>query len=59
MRWGRRSGKHGMKRVLAVVVWLWCAVHALAQIPYFVGMVGDGKLYGYSSVKSRPGINHQ
>ena len=48
-----------MKRVLAVVVWLWCAVHALAQIPYFVGMVGDGKLYGYSSVKSRPGINHQ
>jgi hypothetical protein len=32
---------------------------AFAQIPYYAGTVGDGKLYGYSSVKARPGINHQ
>lgn len=31
----------------------------IAQIPYFAGTVGNGKLYGYSSVKFRPGINHQ
>ena len=32
---------------------------SVAQIPYFAGTVGDGKLYGYTSVKVRPGINHQ
>ncbi len=32
---------------------------AFAQIPYYAGTVGDGKLYGYSSVKARPGINKQ
>ena len=37
---------------------LW-AMQAVAQIPYFAGTVGDGKLYGYSSVKARPGINQQ
>jgi hypothetical protein len=31
--------------------------NAAAQIPYFAGTVGDGKLYGYSSLKVRPGIN--
>jgi len=30
---------------------------ATAQIPYFAGTVGDGKLYGYSSMKVRPGVN--
>lgn len=37
---------------------LW-AMQTVAQIPYFAGTVGDGKLYGYSSVKARPGINQQ
>jgi hypothetical protein len=32
---------------------------ALAQIPYYAGTAGDGKLYCYSSVKFRPGQNHQ
>ena len=32
---------------------------AISQIPYFAGTVGQGKLYGYTSVKVRPGINHQ
>lgn len=31
----------------------------MCQIPYYAGTVGDGKLYGYSSVKFRPGRNHQ
>jgi len=30
-----------------------------AQVPYFAGTVGDGKLYGYTSLKVRPGINGQ
>lgn len=28
-------------------------------MPYFSGIVGDGRLYGYTSVKFRPGINAQ
>lgn len=32
---------------------------AKAQVPYFSGTVGDGKLYGYTSLKFRPGINNQ
>jgi len=31
----------------------------MAQIPYYAATVGDGKLYGYTSMKARPGINHQ
>lgn len=30
-----------------------------AQIPYFSGTVGNNKLYGYTSIKFRPGINAQ
>lgn len=30
-----------------------------AQVPYFAGTVGDCKLYGYTSMKFRPGINAQ
>ena len=30
-----------------------------AQVPYFAGTVGNGKLYGYTSLKMRPGINAQ
>ena len=35
------------------------AFEAMAQVPYFAGTVGDGKLYGYTSLKVRPGINAQ
>lgn len=48
-----------MKRVLFFSIELLLTIQAIAQIPYFAGTVGDGKLYGYSSVKCRPGINHQ
>ena len=30
-----------------------------AQVPYFSGTVGNNKLYGYTSLKVRPGINSQ
>lgn len=48
-----------MKRVILFYVVLLCSIKAVAQIPYYAGTVGDGKLYGYTSVKARPGINHQ
>lgn len=32
---------------------------ASSQIPYFAGTVGNNKLYGYTSLKFRPGINAQ
>ena len=34
-------------------------ITATAQVPYFAGTVGDGKLYGYTSLKFRPGKNAQ
>ena len=48
-----------MKKNVFIALALFCAPHAIAQIPYFAGTVGDGKLYGYSSVKVRPGVNRQ
>lgn len=35
------------------------AMTASAQVPYFAGTVGNGKLYGYTSLKVRPGVNAQ
>ena len=48
-----------MKKNIFIALALLCASRAIAQIPYFAGTVGDGKLYGYSSVKVRPGVNRQ
>lgn len=48
-----------MRKVILLAVTLLSAFNAVAQIPYFAGTVGDGKLYGYTSLKARPGINHQ
>jgi hypothetical protein len=48
-----------MKKVVGVAIGLLLSMKVMAQIPYFAGTVGDGKLYGYTSVKARPGINHQ
>lgn len=47
------------KKVIVTVWVLLTALTTSAQLPYFAATVGDGKLYGYSSVKVRPGINHQ
>lgn len=48
-----------MRRVIIILTALSLSMSAIAQIPYFAGTVGDGKLYGYSSLKVRPGINKQ
>lgn len=46
-----------MKHIVVFVVSLLLSVRVLAQIPYFAATVGDGKLYGYTSLKLRPGVN--
>lgn len=45
--------------IIILCLWLSVSLRAFAQIPYFAATVGDGKLYGYTSLKARPGINHQ
>lgn len=49
-----------MKRIIVILVIIISGVLSLkAQVPYFAGTVGDGHLYGYTSIKFRPGINAQ
>ena len=49
-----------MKRFnIILCLWLSVSLRTFAQIPYYAGTVGDAKLYGYTSLKMRPGINHQ
>ena len=40
-----------------ILLCLFSCEHLNAQIPYFAGTAGDRNLYGYTSVKFRPGIN--
>lgn len=47
------------KYLLTLFIALLALTDIKAQIPYFAGTVGDGKLYGYTSIKFRPGINAQ
>lgn len=46
------------KYLIAILTFL-VATPAIAQIPYYAGTAGEGKMYGYSSLKVRPGINSQ
>jgi hypothetical protein len=48
-----------MRGAVPLVIGLLLSVPSSAQIPYFAGTVGNGKIYGYTSLKLRPGINHQ
>lgn len=48
-----------MKKLLLVIGLLSFLFVAKAQVPYFSGTAGDGNLYGYTSLKVRPGINGQ
>lgn len=49
-----------MKKIfLLLIIMTMIALVAKCQVPYFAGTVGDGRLYGYTSVKFRPGINMQ
>lgn len=43
--------------VIGCLISLGMGIHA--QVPYFAGTVGNGNLYGYTSIKLRPGINAQ
>ena len=47
-----------MRKQLGILLELLFTHQTIAQTPYFAGTVGDGLLYGYSSVKYRPGIDH-
>ena len=47
-----------MNKIIALLILVFATVSAVkAQVPYFAGTVGDGRLYGYTSVKFRPGTN--
>lgn len=48
-----------MKRVISIICFALFTVVVKGQIPYFSGTAGNGNLYGYTSVKFRPGINAQ
>lgn len=49
-----------MKKIFALLFVVLATISAVkAQVPYFAGTAGDGHLYGYTSVKFRPGINAQ
>ena len=48
-----------MKKIFSIIIIVLFAKSAIAQIPYYAGTVGNGKLYGYTSVKVRPGQNQQ
>ena len=49
-----------MKRFnIILCLWLSVSLRTFAQIPYYAGTVGDAKLYGYTSLKMRPGTDHQ
>lgn len=48
-----------MKRIIFIISFVLFAVVVKGQIPYFSGTAGNGNLYGYTSVKFRPGINAQ
>lgn len=49
-----------MKRFCLFVIFIFAIYIGIkAQIPYFAGTVGNNKLYGYTSIKFRPGINSQ
>ena len=48
-----------MKRFLLLLLLAFAMWELQAQIPYFASTAGDGKLYGYTSLKLRSGINTQ
>ena len=48
-----------MKIFYIFLICFFVFIASSAQIPYFSGTVGNNKLYGYTSLKFRPGINAQ
>ena len=48
-----------MKKIIASLTLLMVSFVVYAQVPYFAGTVGNNNIYGYTSLKFRPGINNQ
>lgn len=48
-----------MRKIVVSLVLMFFCCATYAQVPYFAGTVGNNKLYGYTSLKFRPGINAQ
>lgn len=48
-----------MKKILLFIFLVLSIHYSFSQVPYFSRTVGDEKLYGYTSLKVRPGINGQ
>ena len=48
-----------MKKVFSVFVLSFVTMTISAQVPYFGATVGEGKVFGYSSLKFRPKQNAQ
>lgn len=46
-----------MKKILLTILLSFMTVCLSAQVPYFGATVGEGKVFGYSSLKARPGQN--
>lgn len=46
-----------MKKIFVFAVLAIVSTTVFAQVPYWGGTVGKGKVYGYTSLKFRPGIN--
>lgn len=48
-----------MKKIILSLILALISSMAIAQVPYFSGTIGNNKIYGYTSLKFRPGINNQ
>jgi len=48
-----------MKKMILSLLLITVSVALRAQVPFFASTIGDGKFYGYTSLKFRPGINAQ
>lgn len=48
-----------MKKFIFFLTVMFISITVSAQVPYFAGTEGDGNLYGYTSLKFRPGVNNQ
>lgn len=46
-----------MRRITLLILLVILSANSFAQVPYWGATVGEGKVYGYTSVKFRPGIN--
>lgn len=48
-----------MKRTFLLIAFAVISISAYSQVPYFGATVGDNKVYSYTALKFRPGINTQ